>query len=350
MSIVLKDGTVLPDLPDGLVEQYPYVAIVYLHQNIGTTGEAERYNIFAAKKELAYVPTALTGGPYNVFGTNYPADYYLCQLPAPSEWTHQGVLPEGSAFVPLGLLGIQYYELVWSNHDIKTATSFDTNTAEYTLGTEIYFPSSVASAPPFILPDGTELPALPEGCFEKYPYGAVFEGTEADGVTSRYLACTIAEDVVIPKELMGTENDTLGCMANGYILYKCDPASDADWTLVAEYEDNDFAWMNLWFDLKWTNHDVFAIASYNDDGSYNTTLYHKSDVNYRIPGGWLNSMGNQARRLGGVSGAMKPGEMETVFKGVSGGTSLAPNERIYQVGTAETRLTADEIAISTSVQ
>ena len=69
----------------------------------------------------------------------------------------------------------------------------------------------------------------------------------------------------------------------------------------------------------WSNHDILNITSLNeDDMSYTigTEIAYKSDENYRITGGYMTSIANEARRLGGMSGELTPAAMETALRGV----------------------------------
>lgn len=315
MSIVLKDGTVLPDLPSGIPEDCSYRAICKSY--------AGGYTFIASQSPFWFVPGEVSGaGAGDDMYYSPVSSYYGCILTEDgSAWGD--VVNVNGAPVQNTSSGT----IVWSNHDILICTEADQGTGEL-YGTEIYFPNSLAK-PPFVLPDGTELPALPEGVFEKYPYGVIAKGVStADGSVTYLFTAATTERVFIPKYISGFQFD--GCMSteNGYLSYEYSYGSADGWTGPGGQEDDGdgipmgedwvaFAGTNV--TIVWTDHDILTVTAKNDDGTYEigSDLYHRSDVNYRIYGGWLNSMGNQARRLGGVSGALKPGEMETAMKAAS---------------------------------
>lgn len=298
MSIVLKDGTVLPDIPADVLASYPYFTILF-------SEEDKEYIFIATKDKQIYEQSSseisTASGGFSAYA------YYE------GAWIHAAT--DEQAFT----LPASAYEgsvIVYANHDVLYANS-----------TEIYFPNSI---PPFVLPDGTELPALPEGCFEKYPYGVIMwlEGTgNAEGNNMYFIFTTSSNSYHIPVGV-GTETyEQLGFGGSKGFEQYAFGGTLTDWTLVASSTETienfplgDYGDPNARLWLKWSNHDILTATAKNDDGTYTvgSEIYHRSDVNYRIYGGWMNSMGNQARRLGNVSGALKPGEMETVFKGVSG--------------------------------
>ena len=203
----------------------------------------------------------------------------------------------------------------WSNYDILNADG------------SIYLTASDPVAIAFILPDGTELPALPEGCFEKYPYGMISYVESTNGEAAYALSVAEGTYIFAPGSATGEGSDYVISLLPGYRHYRyvVAPTAASGWEQYAEsttqHSGHDFSREDGTIEIRWCNHDILTATAMNDDGTpeIGPDLYRKSDVNYRIYGGWLNSMGNQARRLGNVSGALKPGEMETVFKGVTAG-------------------------------
>lgn len=320
MSIVLKDGTVLPDIPNDVLAECPYIVISSI-----TDGTVTAYTATASAARLSYVHDSLTGNGYDCLLSNELTNYYMYITNADdTAWEQQGFASENIAFHLVGnAMGIIHTPL-WSNHDIFVATAIDTETGLVTeVGTEIYFPSSVKSN--FILPDGTELPPLPEGCFEKYPYGMISYVEITDGEAAYALSVAEGTYIFAPGSETGEGSDYVISLLPGYRHYRyvVSPTAASGWEQYAEsttqHSGHDFSREDGTMEIRWCNHDILTATAMNDDGTpeVGPDLYRKSDVNYRIYGGWLNSMGNQARRLGNVSGALKPGEMESVFSGAT---------------------------------
>lgn len=366
MSIVLKDGTVLPDIPSEVLASYPY-GTIYKE----TTSRSVKYVICVSDTPIVFIPRSIAEAIAGTLITNSLAEGVMYNTLAyrahcnsdETGWEdltifkNEYVQYEGQMIVAVGSFYASTYEFPYSNHDIYEVTSFDVNTGSYETG-DIYLPSSVVSTPPFFLPDGTELPALPEGCFEKYPYGMISYVESTNGEVAYALSVAEGTYIFAPGSATGEGSDYVISLLPGYRHYRyvVAPTAASGWEQYAEsttqHSGHDFSREDGTIEIRWCNHDILTATAMNDDGTpeIGSDLYRKSDVNYRIYGGWMNSMANQARRLGNVSGALKPGEMETVFKGVSGGTSLAPNERVYQVGKAQSVLNTSDFAFSASAQ
>ena len=72
--------------------------------------------------------------------------------------------------------------------------------------------------------------------------------------------------------------------------------------------------------IPWVNHDALRVTSFGADGSsytIGTEIARKSDENYRVTGGYMTSIANEARRLGGKTGGMLPAVMLDIYKGVA---------------------------------
>lgn len=328
MSIVLTDGTVLPDIPADVLAEHPNAVITVARS---TTDDITVYSYMAAANSFGYIDLGEEGESYGLGTGRFvmtPSDPVNSYVPHArgeievgntiTEWGEPDFIGGywSDFFLPIGEEVESNYEdiffateVVWANHDVFECVGSEDGNG-FVITDTVYFPNSLAK-PPFILPDGTELPALPEGCFEKHPYGIVGQNT------GQYYALVVSRTPGIYHEA-GEQFSvpTLVFEKNpGYVVYLYKPENDTGWWVYTDSsgdgEGNNFAAGSM-ATTDWCNYDVVY---------ENGALYRKSDVNYRIYGGWLNSMGNQARRLGNVSGALKPGEMETVFKGVTAGGS-----------------------------
>lgn len=306
MSITLKDGTVLPDIPRDVTSEFPYRLISFIT-------DYSMYGLIVSRSALKYYAAGeyYTNNSLLTSGASGFIVYYI--VPGQIDtWTLQTDASgegQGAAFEAVYALN----NFVWSNYDVLDKSG-DVCYAKY-LGL-------------FILPDGTELPALPEGCFEKYPYGLIVYTENTAGEAAYALAVAAGTYIFAPDAATGEGSDYVFSQLSGYRHYKyvVAPTASSGWELYAEstaqYSGHDFSREDGTIEVRWSNHDILTLNEIVDGNPvFSSTLYRKSDVNYRVYGGWLNSMGNQARRLGDVSGELKPGEMETVFKGVTAGAS-----------------------------
>lgn len=153
MAITLIDGTVLPDVPSVYAEEYPYHVVTkeygtYVEETLGW--QPPLYTLYLAKANIVYAPASVWGGDYpKIVGTTDGRVTYK-YTQAGTDWGAQNV----NNFYKVGCVigdvsdavGAEYVcDLVWSNHDILTATAMNSD-GTYVIGTEIYFPNSSAPA------------------------------------------------------------------------------------------------------------------------------------------------------------------------------------------------------------
>lgn len=312
---------ICPDMPSEYLEVLPYYSIFVVTVASQTYCMAimTQNEMFFAPEALAQQGLGLSSSTICSFGAGYLYSFLVA-----NEWDPFKEKSAGFCLHNVFDYEITNWDVVWSNHDILELTGVDDNGDPTSNGT-IYFTSSVTTAEPFILPDGTELPALPEGCFEKYPYGMISYVESTDGEAAYALSVAEGTYIFAPGSATGEGSDYVISLLPGYRHYRyvVAPTAASGWEQYAEsttqHSGHDFSREDGTIEIRWCNHDILTATAMNDDGTpeIGPDLYRKSDVNYRVYGGWLNSMGNQARRLGNVSGALKPGEMESVFSGAT---------------------------------
>jgi hypothetical protein len=316
MSIVLKDGTVLPDIPTAYTDEQfigvaPDLATLKYH-DVFFNSHSGIYFLTCSDIPAVcigndgYLYTLLIDLTSSGLSKNYTTFQFLPDSGA-SSWTeiNSGLVSNNDYnWIPTTQGGY-----VWADYDINF---HDPETLEFL---SVYFPSSVK--PPFILPDGTELPALPDGWNDGTPYGAVMIN---NGIT--ILQCSSYPALCLPMALSSdgaTFNKPLfqaGTIA-AWML------NENTWVNIANEVWDKPITSNMDFDatVKWTNHDVLYVTSYNaDDGSYTigTEIARKSDVNYRVTGGYMTSIANEARRLGNTDAPMKPDAVESALRAADG--------------------------------
>lgn len=323
-------GETLPVLPESLLATYPYALIVHV-----VTGSAEAYNAYCMKDTTYFGHVAnyeySTGLYADAIGTFEGIDHAICNytVGTSTEWGAPNEKTAYNFIYPIGNLTLNNVptttEIVWSNFDVMTAEK--DSDGNYVKTGEVFFKAGSVddqenNNPPVVLPDGTELPALPEGFFQTYPYALI--GTQvSSGMTvlaGSENAFAFTPQAVISSIFSSVTYDAYSAFGEGVIL-----AVDADgeWTTMGTYSTA------IYFDaadatIKWSNHDILTLASIDTStGAYEIEepMYHKSDVNYRIFGGWMNTMGNCAREIGGQSTELTPFQIQDIFK--SAGASVS---------------------------
>lgn len=172
-----------------------------------------------------------------------------------------------------------------------------------------------------VLKDGTVLPALPDGCFDGTPYGVITIGESGDGSGTILTLFSATEQpaVSIPVDLLlyeGAEPSiaVLPGRIRAWFLQE-----DA-WIGVGDTNGEDIVELGADLsDIAWSNHDILHLTAYNaNDYTYTigTEIAYKSDENYRVTGGYMTSIANEARRLVDTTGSMKPDEVESTLKSV----------------------------------
>lgn len=151
------DGAWHPGIPVDVLETYPYVVVQKVTYSSGECG----YTFRAANSPYIYVGRDIIDGSIDNIVLQAMGDENTTALVSPSSskntnyiyaedtntWdklidsTVMTPIPIGNTIGDSGE-NLGYYELVWANHDIYEAVSYNNNTKEHTIGEEIYFESS----------------------------------------------------------------------------------------------------------------------------------------------------------------------------------------------------------------
>lgn len=310
MSIVLNDGTVLPDLPSDVSTSYPYYTV--LRYPTMFDGMREAYVAVFTTTPLVWFPVGMiTADPDLPHLSSTQKGWMLYATGSDigvTEWTLAG--EQTAIWYTTEIDEAAGDEVLYSNHDIYFAASVDNDVGpESTIvSTEIYFANSTAK-PPFVLPDGTELPALPDGWSEGTPYGMVIAMSAFEVFYATENPMAAVQD---------SDGDDIILLPSGVI--KGWSEADGAWSLPEEAESTEPV-LSPFFRTQlvlWSNHDI-PYATANDDGTYTigTEVARKSDVSYRVTEGWMRSIANEARRLGVSTDSLKPADIETILRAVT---------------------------------
>lgn len=144
------NGVTLPDIPDGMLAQYPYALITTrinteASSDYGEPGTVREYRLFATKLEILFLPAEIAR-PLGAQGfemlASFGAGVEYNYVPGDAGWT----LFQEKSSPAYKLWGDDYIDntddfVAWANHDIFEAKSVNLNTGAYTTGV-IYFPDS----------------------------------------------------------------------------------------------------------------------------------------------------------------------------------------------------------------
>lgn len=157
------NGVSLPDIPTDVLDAYPYVVIAEYKYSSFTY-----YSFLATQDEALYLPPQMMAETAVVSSlqayTSGTAKKMECGgSSVGTEWTTQlnTSMYGGSPIIGLGenvagtYLTFDSITLVWSNHDVKTVDSVDTDTGEITVGDEVFFYDSTAV---FVVPERVAAP------------------------------------------------------------------------------------------------------------------------------------------------------------------------------------------------
>lgn len=124
MAIELKNGVLLPDIPEDLLVEYPYAVIAH-------NSSKEAYVLLLSDAIYGHIDGSLVGGSGKLVGSLNAGMMYVSDG---SNWSQETELSVGDNMFAVS----NSLVVVWANHDIYEITSIDLSTGEYTTG-DIYF-------------------------------------------------------------------------------------------------------------------------------------------------------------------------------------------------------------------
>lgn len=255
VKAAIKIGdTVLPPIPDGVLEQYPN-AVIYKET---LTDNSIRYALCVSATPMLLLPKAIA---QQVAGKNIDIMYNPYAYRAFYENEAWGDLTvfnngyveyEGQMGVAIGEFNGYLYEFIYTNHDIYEVTSVDTSTGQYVLG-DIYFSERQNF-------NGVWLPKVPEDVLAEYPYDVVSIVTNGD--TQKYLLAGAVEKFIF-------DGDVVSSSGKGVIYYTAE--NDRIWDRYS-YAPAGYMYLekeNI-IAMVWSNHDIYE---YDANGIETGDLY-----------------------------------------------------------------------------
>lgn len=310
MSIKLLDGTEVPDLPQEDLDEYPYA---YIFKGIDSeTGSLLGTVALMCQLEGVYIPGELIGYACGI--VYVPACLNVTRFwePGMDTWEAGDLVYEDENEVPVGAVGTIIYEPGWVNYDILIVSGIDENFTP-TVGTEVFL-ANCAAPKVFVLPDGTELPPLPEECFEGTPYGAVVK------VNTDTYGLVVTSSPMVSSSAIHTPDLSDGRLYAQPGTTRTFASDGETWVGVEAPTLPNLAFTGLTVeDVAWTNYDILYIVYLNtSSGVYNIGLKaaHKSDENYRITGGFMKSLANRIRLLAQANVSVEPSLIEYLLRSI----------------------------------
>lgn len=300
-GIKIGDAT-LPPIPDGVLEEYPYVVILHATNTSGNSG----WMLLATNKFIGYFDASLIGGTEGqkmVGSLGSGVSYQIDSTYNPDSWSLQGNLPVGSAMAGLEF---KVSETVtgtctpaWSNLDIYEVTSVNMSTGAYTTG-DLWF----AERQNF---NGVWMPKIPEDDIAaNSPYKVIFN-TDAGPM----LAVSTQRFGHGSGSVLGLDYEEVIASLAVAIFYSAS-STDSAWSnpinspspCVLPIGDS-------FFGILWANHDVYEVTAIDmstgeitTDGIYFPPLEAIDSDRVSIGYGLFNSTVKDIQRLSGETEQM----------------------------------------------
>ena len=313
MSILLKNGVSLPDIPKKVMELYPHVCIM---EGIEVyNGNTETWYLYMASEKLSYaneqITNAVVGEEVAVVASLTPVItgyYYTDEY----EWEPDSIYEDGFYQPTSSVVDEDFMKVVWSNADIEKVSNIDMVTGQLMFD-GVYFLDSTQSAP-----------SIPTNLSSEWEYWVICNDTNRGyalltsskpfGFASSEITSALGYDVPL-----------IASVTSGNMYYSSEIVSDPKWTLIEEGK-MPIGVPEVEYDLPCvivgSNHDIKVVESV--DANFNVTwsddVYFKSTVHtdaYIIPSEWIKSIANQARRLSGQNERYTKDDILEVFENIT---------------------------------
>lgn len=292
MAIILDTGVSLPDIPEGVLDVYPYAAIVSIND--------ANYVLVASDTQAVGVLGTDIGASYDVVALLSGSAYQFTATASSTEWANGSAVAIEDAQLPVGVVEDTRYSLVWANCTIMRAKLDEDGNP--VASDEVYYRYGYPS----------EIPAW---VLNSYPYAIIIyinEPTgEAEALGDEYNSYQV---IAASSEFLFNENK-LKCLKSGYI---CGTAKNAasDWEFDIDSVEPasseigpviimpDLMALEGNIHLHWSNHNIMmAEVDENDNWIATENVYYSGSgatpslEEYKIEHSEVVSIARGIRRL-----------------------------------------------------
>lgn len=270
MAIELYNGVTLPDIPNEVLSQYPYVTICWVGTSI--IGSEADYIYNATESPQMYIDQTISGGSSSgrmvMVGCIGNGVQGVLE-PGSAEW--QDIDFDGTDGIVAAVLSVEGSDyngsLMWANHDVMHGIVSEDQNSITSTGEKYEYEVALVDY------NGEKLPAIPEELLVQYPNAVIIKSTQYDerNITIHGLCLGDSEFMYIPPEEMpAAYSDVEGGLfhpsTNG-VLYNLAPSmswqmiKNSVSSIVTPIGTGDAASINI----IWANHDIF-IAEQSTSG------------------------------------------------------------------------------------
>lgn len=338
--MAMKIGDViLPDIPEEVKAQYPYLIIVKINME-----DSIIYSLFGSTTDMIYISKTTSNKLQDAIVTSEPTScFYMFQQDEMSSWTSYEKEKASKVITTIGeFTSTVIYTLIWSNHDIYTAISysddssnnisFDSDSMQFTVGTEVYFNKSIKF-------DGAWYPGIPVEVLETYPYVIIQKITHESGGIGYTLKAANGPYIHIKREIIdsGIDNILLQMAVDeeGTVVIPVEANKTVTYSLSDEYiwgkliesttiipvpignavgESNE----NLgYYELVWSNHNIYEAAFYSyskKEYTISNELYYESFSFVKTNDRYYKAIAEKIRNTLKITTQYKPSELPSAIK------------------------------------
>lgn len=265
-NVVLPDGTELAPYPEGYLDTYKYSMIFKEDSQSSNT-----YYLVSYPSELYKIaPNTLTNS-YEAL-TCLTVGYQVWSVTVGDEgWVSLPARRDVGKFLSSDII------------DAPIEVSLNSgNVVDWTTGW-------------YTLPDGTDVPPIPDDVFTNHPYRLVLRSIDLSTNKEIYVMSESSDELVFYNNALVIEDGV------SHKAWQCDANELSLWTARDDNESLPIS------DIIWVNYDIM-------NASDSSSVYRMSDVSYRAYEGWAKSIGDEIRRLSETVDDLTPKKMEETLR------------------------------------
>lgn len=323
MAIKLSNDVMVPDIPEDVKAQYPYLIIVKWYE---TNVDDVTYELYGSTSNIVYVPSSIYTSSINVAITSTQiSSYYVFRTGSGlTTWQISNIESPTKNLGQVGKIGLHgdntvYKLIVWSNHDIYQATTYSENSdnIQFTVGTKIY-------AHKFKNFSGIWLPRIPDNALQEYPYYYLMRSNDT---TYNYgLALSKTPFIFVPSSVATDGNGSkIVSVSAGEMFYMYAELfggvfGTGTWMTLTSSSESYFSY-NIGTDYVVidSNHDIYIATKYNgnDSVTIGQNIYFVNPNKIITSDRHYKAIASKVREILGESTQYKPRELPDAIRSTS---------------------------------